>query len=308
MTELSDNYKDIISSIVIDVIEKYSPVLSSMAYNGQYWSLWNNFTGDNFSMDIEYEIDDYYYERFQKIIPNFVWISEQRELTITQDNEIPRYVIIIDPIDTTELACRGLAGHTHVTVFDRILGYPIITIIGDFFKRARLYTAVTNKGIKKADVFFIDGSGYTLHCSKHDNLDRAWISIYTEKFGVRFKELRKQCTLIAKLSTPISENKTIKSRVINDYGCIGFCHVAGGLSDAMIETSKGFNLWDLVPGQHILEAAGGFVTDLYGNELGYNFDYSSTTALKKLASGYRQRFIAAGNKNIIDEIRRYIII
>lgn len=79
--------------------------------------------------------------------------------------------------------------------------------------------------------------------------------------------------------------------------------MAAGFSDAMIEFAKGFAVWDLSPGHYVLHAAGGTAVDLDGSELSLDYDLGSMETINR-AMGRRQKFIAAGNPALADEIRR----
>jgi myo-inositol-1(or 4)-monophosphatase len=84
---------------------------------------------------------------------------------------------------------------------------------------------------------------------------------------------------------------------------MGMCHVAAGFSDAMIEIANGFALWDLFPGQYILQASGGVITSLDGEVLPLDLRLHTTTDLRR-AMEKRQRFVAAGNPTLHAEIMK----
>jgi len=70
----------------------------------------------------------------------------------------------------------------------------------------------------------------------------------------------------------------------------------------MVEFAKGFAIWDLSPGHYILHAAGGSVIDLHGALIPLNYDLDSLSDIKS-AMNRRQKFIAAGNLDLANEIR-----
>jgi len=73
------------------------------------------------------------------------------------------------------------------------------------------------------------------------------------------------------------------------------------MTEAAIEFAKGFAVWDLAPGHYILHASGGTVLGLDGKPvpLDYHFDSFAEVAT---AMDRRQRFVAAGNTNLAQEI------
>ncbi|WKU08404.1 inositol monophosphatase family protein [Micromonospora sp. HUAS LYJ1] len=83
------------------------------------------------------------------------------------------------------------------------------------------------------------------------------------------------------------------------------CHVAAGLTEGVLEFAKGFAIWDLAPGHYILHAAGGIVIDLDGNPISLDYHLQSLTDIAK-AMDRRQKFIAAGNPELAQEVLRHI--
>lgn len=86
-----------------------------------------------------------------------------------------------------------------------------------------------------------------------------------------------------------------------DFGSISLCHVAAGFTDATIEFSKGFAIWDLAPGHYILSAAGGTVIDLQGKPISLNYRLDTLSDIAE-AMDRRQMFIAATDSTLADEI------
>jgi len=92
------------------------------------------------------------------------------------------------------------------------------------------------------------------------------------------------------------------SRIGVDFGSVGFCHVATGATDVYLEFAKGFALWDLRPGQLILEAAGGTVCNLDGTPLPWPTDAFTDIDTMHAAMNTRQTFVAAGSHEVAEAI------
>ncbi|WP_344914304.1 inositol monophosphatase family protein [Streptosporangium oxazolinicum] len=116
----------------------------------------------------------------------------------------------------------------------------------------------------------------------------------------RFQALAQQNRLIEELNRP-ADNGNSRGRIGVDFGSISLCHVAAGFTDATIEFSKGFAIWDLAPGHYILSAAGGTVIDLQGKPISLNYRLDTLSDIAE-AMDRRQTFIAATNPTLADEI------
>ncbi len=87
-------------------------------------------------------------------------------------------------------------------------------------------------------------------------------------------------------------------RIGVDFGSIGLCHVAAGFTDAMVEIAKGFALWDLLTGHHILSAAGGVIAGLESKELSLNLSIYDLAGISS-AMERRQKFVAACDSRLL---------
>ena len=174
---------------------------------------------------------------------------------------------MVDPLDTSELAVRGLHGYTHVMVYSRSLARPIVAVVGDIFHHVQLYIgARDDQGVDRAYVVTADSVEHTLNRPSPKALSQALVTNYLMRPDERFIPLTRQQVFIKALSASSGEGKA-RGRIGVDFGSVGLCHVAAGFSDAMIEFAKGFAIWDLSPGHYILHAAGGIVTDLLGTPI-----------------------------------------
>ncbi len=98
-----------------------------------------------------------------------------------------------------------------------------------------------------------------------------------------------------------SEDGRNRGRIGVDFGSVGLCHIAAGLSDAMLETAKGFAIWDLSPGHYVLHSAGGTVIDLNGIPIPLDYQLGSLAQIRD-AMNQRQTFIAAAGPSLAREI------
>jgi myo-inositol-1(or 4)-monophosphatase len=120
----------------------------------------------------------------------------------------------------------------------------------------------------------------------------------------RFIPLSQQSELVRALDESGPDGRR-RGRIGLDFGSVGLCHVAAGLTDAMIEFAKGFAIWDLAPGHYILAAAGGTVLDLNGRPLSLDYGLTSQADIAR-AMEPRQRFIAAGSEQLAQELARIL--
>ena len=118
----------------------------------------------------------------------------------------------------------------------------------------------------------------------------------------RFVPLARQARLLQALSESARNGKS-RGRIGVDFGSVGLCHVAAGFTEAMIEFAKGFAIWDLAPGHHVLHAAGGVVLDLQGIPVSLDYQLDSLDDVAN-AMNRRQKFVAAGGTKLAHEILR----
>lgn len=150
-----------------------------------------------------------------------------------------------------------------------------------------------------------DGDEHILDNPSGASLSEALVTNYMMRPEQRFQPLAREQRFIKALSAPSRDGKA-RGRIGVDFGSIGLCHVAAGFSDAMVEFAKGFAIWDLSPGHYILHAAGGSAIDLHGAPIPLNYDLDSLSDIKS-AMNRRQKFIAAGNLNLANEIRATLL-
>jgi myo-inositol-1(or 4)-monophosphatase len=215
----------------------------------------------------------------------------------------PDLCVIVDPLDTSELAVRALHGYTHVMVYSRSLARPIAAVVGDIFHDVQLYVAQRDAvGHDHAFVVTRDGERYGLSQRKPKTLSQSIVTNFLMRPTERFVPLSQQTELIRALDQPGEDGKS-RGRIGVDFGSVSLCHVAAGFTEAVIEFAKGFAIWDLAPGHYILESAEGTVLDLDGSFVPLDYDLHSREDIAK-AMNPRQKFVAAGSIELAREIVR----
>ncbi|MEV0105471.1 inositol monophosphatase family protein [Nocardia sp. NPDC050799] len=285
--------------LVRRMMDEIRPQLIDAALSGHRAENENVRHRDNFLSDYDLWMHRRYKELLVDHISSFVYASEEADPEIIGGGD-PDLCVLVDPLDTSELAVRALHGYTHILVYSRSLARPIVAVVGDIFHHVQAYVAARDH--VGADVAFLvtaDGAEHRLDQPSQASLPDALVTNYLMRPVQRFEPLARQRGFIDALGG----DGRAKGRIGVDFGSIGLCHVAAGFSDAMIEFAKGFAVWDLSPGHYILHAAGGTVIDLAGTVLPLDYDLGSIETIDR-AMGRRQKFIAAGTPALAGEIRR----
>ncbi|MGW6332296.1 inositol monophosphatase family protein [Nocardia rhamnosiphila] len=281
------------------MMDEIRPQLIAAALSGHRAENENVRHRDNFLSDYDLWMHRRYKELLVDHISSFVYASEEADPEIIGGGD-PDLCVLVDPLDTSELAVRALHGYTHILVYSRSLARPIVAVVGDIFHHVQAYVAARDH--VGADVAFLvtaDGAEHRLDQPSQASLPDALVTNYLMRPAQRFEPLARQRGFIDALGG----DGRAKGRIGVDFGSIGLCHVAAGFSDAMIEFAKGFAVWDLSPGHYILHAAGGTVIDLAGTVLPLDYDLGSIETIDR-AMGRRQKFIAAGTPALAGEIRK----
>lgn len=160
--------------------------------------------------------------------------------------EIQEYVIV-DPLDRTASAVRGIAGFASMTVGSFSYG-PLVSVVFSLFDQyVNCYYAITGQG---ARVKFRDGTSQPISPATTTDLRGACLAAYVGR-PVRLAGLTAHEHLL--------DRHEPESTFVNASGCYGFCLVASSQVDAFIEVAKGYAWHDIVSGAHILREAGGVV-------------------------------------------------
>ena len=187
-------------------------------------------------------------------------------LTVNDDLkelEISEYVIV-DPLDRTVEAVRGLAGFANISVGSFKYG-PLVSVVFSFFENnISCFYAIKNNG---AFVRYRDKSEQSIKPSKVKELANSCLSAYIGKSS-RSKNLNQFKNLF--------DHYGHENPFINQSGCYGFCLVASSIVDGFIELTKGYAWHDIVSGAHILKEAGGIIRRVNFRELDDPFNYKNS--------------------------------
>jgi myo-inositol-1(or 4)-monophosphatase len=291
-----------IAGLVEEIMFEIRPRLVKAALTGRRAENENLRHEDNFLSDYDLWMHRRYKELIAEHIPSFVYASEEADPEIVGTEANPDLCVLVDPLDTSELAVRGLNGYTHIMVYSRTLARPIVAVVGDIFHHVQLYIgARDDSGVDRAFIVTADNTEHILNQPAQASLSESLITNYLMRPDERFGPLARQEQFLEALSAPSNGGKK-KGRIGVDFGSVSLCHVAAGFTDATIEFAKGFAVWDLSPGHYILHAAGGTIIDLHGTPIPLDYQFGTLTDIAT-AMHTRRKFIAAGNANLADELR-----
>jgi myo-inositol-1(or 4)-monophosphatase len=295
--ELATNVSRLVRSMMLEL----RPKLVRAALTGDRGEHENVRHTDNFLSDYDLWMHQRYKEALVEYIPSFVYASEEADPEVIGPDRDPDLCVLVDPLDTSELAVRALYGYTHVMVYSRSLARPIVSVIGDIYNHIQLYIAARDReGVDRAFMITADSQKYVLDRPSQVSLSEALVTNYLMRPDERFMPLSQKGQFIDRLSAPSDDEKK-RGRIGVDFGSVSLCHVAAGLTDATIEFAKGFAIWDLFPGHYVLAAAGGTVVDLAGNPISLDYKLDSLDSIAA-AMNPRQKFVAAGNANLAREL------
>ncbi|MDX8031216.1 inositol monophosphatase family protein [Lentzea sp. BCCO 10_0856] len=294
-----------IVDLVTGMMNEIRPRLVQAALTGQRAENANLRHQDNFLSDHDLWMHGRYKDLLAEVMPSFIYASEEADPQVIGSAEHPDLCVLVDPLDTSELAVRALHGYTHIMIYSRSRKRPVLAVVGDIFHHVRLYVAGCDEnGDDHAFTVTADGKWHPLNRPSNARLSQALVTNYLMRPDERFKPLADQQRFFDALSEPGSNGKK-KGRIGVDFGSVSLCHVAAGFTDATVEFAKGFAVWDLAPGHYILHAAGGVTIDLEGHPITLDYGLNSMPEINKTMNT-RRRFIAAGNQPLAEEILRTI--
>ena len=292
------------TNAVSTVLEEYRPQLVAAALHKDQEAIENRRHRDNFLSRFDVDLHHRYKALLADSLGELIYVSEEGDPEPVGHD--PDLVVVVDPLDTSELAVRALNGYTHVLAYSRSRQSPVAAAVGDFFHEIDLYTAVRDDGGEaRTTLRTRSGDVEPVTVQSSDPDDRLLVTNYSMRPTERLVPLVGQQRLIDALTHGLSHrpgeaNSSAgptgdRSRIGVDFGSIGLCHVATGATDAFIEFAKGFALWDLLPGQFILESAGGIVCSLDGQPLPWPTDAFTDIDSLRDALMTRQTFVAANS-------------
>ncbi|MFF1819286.1 inositol monophosphatase family protein [Kribbella sp. NPDC058245] len=246
---------------------------------------------------------DLYKQRLAEFLPSFIYASEESDLEVVGSNESPDWCVLVDPLDTSELAVRALQGYTHVMVYSLSRERPIVSVVGDIFHHVQLYVAALgDDGVDRAFAVTRDGEWHAMTRRPRVALSEALVTNYLMRPEARLLPLARQEDLLKALGAEGPGGKRT-GRIGVGHGSASLCHVAAGFTDATLEIQKGFAPWDFLPGHYVLHAAGGTAIDLEGNPIGLDYGWNSITEISQAMAG-KQKFIATSDPALAEEIRK----
>ncbi|MBV1849719.1 inositol monophosphatase family protein [Catellatospora tritici] len=297
LTDMANGAADLVRTIMAEI----RPKLIEAAVSGDRGERRNARHAGNFLSRHDLWMHSRYRELLTPLLRRFVYASEEAEPQVIGDDPDPDLCVLVDPLDTSELAVRGLNGYTHLMIYSRSLARPVVAVVGDIFHHVQLYVAARDgTGSDRAVLTTADGQVHPLRSPQPRRLSDALITNFLMRPTERFVPLAKQTRLIEALGAADDAGQA-RGRLGVDFGSIGLCHVAAGFTDAMIEFAKGFAVWDLAPGQYVLAAAGGVVVGLDGRELPLDFGFDSLDGIAA-AMTQRRKFIATGTLDLAEAL------
>lgn len=298
---MSENDMAYVGTIIVDtvrtIIREVRPRLIESALSGSYGEKENERHEGNFLSSHDLWLHERYRALLRERIPAFVYASEEGDPEVVGNDPDPELVVLVDPLDTSELAVRGILGYTHVMVYSRALGRPIAAVVGDLYHSIQLYIAARGAdGKDRAYVAMENGEPQPISVKRGAELSGALVTNYLMRPAERLMPLARQSRLIEALSGLSPDGKS-RGRIGVDFGSVSLCHVATGATDATVEFAKGFAIWDLAPGHYILRSAGGTVIDLAGRPLPLDQHWDSMADITS-AMNRRQKFVAASTADL----------
>jgi len=296
-----------VAHLVRVVMSEVRPKLVQAALSGNRGESRNLRHADNFLSVHDMWMHRRYLQLLEASVGSFVYASEEADPRVIGDDSEPDLCILVDPLDTSELAVRGLHGYTHVMIYSRALARPVVAVVGDIFHHLQLYVGARDEdGQDSAFLITADSAEYPLRQLSPKAMPESLITNYLMRPSERFVPLARQERFINVLSEPAADGKT-RGRIGVDFGSVGLCHVAAGFTDAMIEFAKGFAIWDLSPGHYVLHSSGGVVLDLQGAPLPLDYRLESLADIAN-AMNVRQKFVAAGSTELAQAILRTLAV
>jgi myo-inositol-1(or 4)-monophosphatase len=288
-------------STVRQVMAEVRPKLVAAAFSGDRSESVNPRRAGNFLSVHDLWMHERYRQLLGARLESFVYASEEAEPQVVGSDPDPDLCVLVDPLDTSELAVRGLHGYTHLMMYSRSLSRPVVAVVGDIFHHIQCYLGFRDEdGVDQAQVITADGHRAALGPAEPKALRESLVTNYLMRPRARFVPLSDQVDFMEALGEPAADGQE-RGRIGVDFGSVGLCHVATGATDAMVEFAKGFAVWDLAPGHYILHAAGGTVVDPHGEPIPLDYRLGSLSDIAD-AMEVRRKFVAAGTPELAQEI------
>ena len=189
-----------LAEMVASVMDEVRPRLIEAAFSGDRGESDNTRHADNFLSAHDLWMHDRYRKLLAQRFRTFVYASEEAEPQVVGDEAEPDLCILVDPLDTSELAVRGLNGYTHVLAYSRSLSRPVASVVGDIYHHIRLYVAsLGSDGVDRAFAVTADGGRHPLVSRGPRRLSESMVTNYLMRPGERFIPLSQQDGLLRAL-------------------------------------------------------------------------------------------------------------
>jgi len=155
-----------IGQVVRTVMDEMRPKLLDAALSGDRSERPNTRHADNFLTSHDLWAHNRYRQLITPLLPaGFVYASEEAEPVVIGDDPDPDLCVLVDPLDTTELAVRALHGYTHVLVYSRSLRRPVAAVVGDIYHHVQSYLAAHHDdGRDRASLITRNGDACPIRC------------------------------------------------------------------------------------------------------------------------------------------------
>ena len=227
--QLAAKVAEMVRTVMLDL----RPRLIEAALTGKRGESENLRHEDNFLSEHDLWMHRRYRELLTPVLGSFIYASEEAEpevidvvrvaanvfaagqettvrllstaLKVIGDNPEPDLCVLVDPLDTSELAVRGLLGYTHVMVHSRAAGQPVVAVVGDIFHHLQLYVGARDEqGVDRAFVITADSEAFELKQHSKKTLSESLVTNFLMRPGERFVPLSEQIQLLQALDKPVS--------------------------------------------------------------------------------------------------------
>jgi len=241
-------------------------------------------------------------------IKEFIVLSEERGVLIyPEDSQYNGtgliYLILIDPIDSTDLALMSFGGAVAVTAAFMSDGKAeiVTAVVGDL-TRNEIFWAV-----KGQDGAFVDYGNDKQTEKLQPNSSVPWEKIKLSSFSAKINRFEAFCSK-KQLIQQLDKNEA--RVVLHHGGPLPVCRVAAGDIDAVVEFDKGYKAIDYSGALFLADKAGAKVK-FYGENQPCDASHlvigNGDTFKEKLLNTLirRQRFICAANEVVLSYCKQF---
>ena len=265
------NTEELLSQYIIIVNETIDTV-RPLLFEGRGGEVVKEKSDGDVTRNIDLVIEDLVKKRTMSIGLPVQFISE--ECGVLDLSPSPDFVLVLDPIDGTDMAVRGYPlCSVSLSLHHRDTMKPIIAVIGDIFQKKLYYASEKGAFVISRDKVVM------LRPANTKQMEDAMLVSYAAK-PYRLLSLLNQRELIEKVKL-----------LFNYGGPMDIARVGAGTVDAFIEFDKGFKIIDYAAGIFIAKMAGAVVTDLNGTEIKLPRDLE-----------HRQKLLASCSEQLHQEI------